>query len=128
MKVIKWILISLFIGGLGYLIIGAAVSKPNLIVSQNSEHILVRKYGLYNRDSTMHVYNADKYYDGVVIDKHRRRVRTGNHWRTRYYTKIKYNGTEFNKTGSSYYNTLNIGDKVTVKESWYPIHEITIVK
>lgn len=133
------IIISLFITAIvavvitfGYFITGEIISKPDVIVKQTSDLLYVKQYSIYNRDSTIRVFNAPKIYDGIVSYKHRHSRYVGvpgkgGHHQTSYHVGFSYNGKHYQSSGSRLYNQLEKGDHVKIKESWYPYHNIEII-
>lgn len=124
----------LFLGWLIYLGIGETVNNPDVIIKETADSIYVKQYGIYNKDSVVRVFKQHKIYEGVVIDKHRHTnfvgiPGKGGHTQTTYRTTIKYNGeTTYNHNGRNFYNKYNEGDKVRVKEFWYPYHNIVVLE
>ena len=124
----------LFFGWLIYLGIGVIVSNPDVIIRETADTIYVKQYGIYNKDSVVRVFKQHKIYEGVVIDKHKHTnfvgiPGKGGHTQTTYRTTIKYNGeTTYNHNGRNFYNKYNEGDKVRVKEFWYPYHDVKILE
>lgn len=122
----------LFFGWLIYLGIGEIVSNPDVIIKETADSIYVKQYDIYNKDSEVRVFKQHKIYEGVVIDKHRHTrfvgiPGRGGHTQTNYRTTIKYNGETYDYRGRDYYNKYNEGDTVTVKEFWYPYHDVEIL-
>lgn len=120
------------VSGILYLVIGCIVTYPNEIIEQNSEYITVKEYKLYNSGSTINKYPSDKIYDGVVIDKerHSRYVGVpgkGGHHQTRKYVTVQFNERTLRIESSSLYNQYNEGDRIKVKEAWYPRHDIIVL-
>ena len=118
--------------GILYLFIGCIVTNPNEIIEQNSEYIIVKEYKLYNSGSTINKYPADKIYDGVVIDKERHSYYVGvpgkgGHYQTHTHVTIQFNGETLRIQSSSLYNKYSEGDKIKVKEVWYPRHDIIVL-
>lgn len=123
----------LFFGWLIYLGIGEIVKNPDVIIKETADSIYVKQYGIYNKDSEVRVFKQHKIYEGVVIDKHRHTrfvgiPGRGGHTQTTYRTTIKYNGETYGYRGRDYYNKYNEGDTVTVKEFWYPYHDVEILE
>ena len=123
----------LFLGWLIYLGIGETVNNPDVIIKETADLIYVKQYGIYNKDSVVRVFKQHKIYEGVVIDKHRHTsfvgvAGKGGHMKTSYRTTIKYNGETYDYHGSNYYHRYNEGDKVRVKEFWYPYHDIVVLE
>ena len=121
----------LFLGWLMYLGIGVIESNPDVIIRETVDLIYVKQYGIYNKDSVVRVFKQHKIYKGVVTDKHKHSSFVGvpgkgGHIRTTYRTTIKYNDETYDYHGSNYYHRYYEGDTVTVKEVWYPYHEIII--
>ena len=123
----------LFLGWLIYLGIGETVNNPDVIIKETADSIYVKQYGIYNKDSAVRVFKQHKIYEGVVIDKHRHTnfvgvAGKGGHMKTSYRTTIKYNSETYDYPYSNYYNKYNKGDKVRVKEFWYPYHDIVVLE
>lgn len=115
-----------------WLIYGGIITKENVIVKRTSDYIYVKKYSLYNRDSTIHKYPATKTYQGVIQNKRRSSnfvgvPGKGGHYRTNYRTTVSYNNEQHTFTGSSVYNKYKEGDKVKVKVKHYPYYSVDIV-
>lgn len=122
---------SVFTIGIGYLLIGAINTKPDQILSRDSESIIVKEYKWNNRDSVIYRYPADKIYTAIVIDKerHSRYVGVpgkGGHSSTSYYITISGNNTQHRIQSSNLYHKYNKGNRVKVKEVWYPRHNVTV--
>ena len=116
----------------GYFIIGGIVSKPDIIIKQTPDSLYVKQYSIYNRDSTIRVFNAPKIYDGVVSHKHKHSRYVGvpgkgGHHKTSYHIEFSYNGKYYQGSGSRLYNQFERGDHVKIRESWYPHHDIEII-
>ena len=123
----------LFLGWIIYLGIGETVNNPDVIIKETADLIYVKQYGIYNKDSVVRVFKQHKIYEGVVIDKHKHTrfvgiPGKGGHIQTTYRTTINYNGETYDYRGSDYYNRYNEGDTVTVKEFWYPYHDVEILE
>lgn len=123
----------LFLGWLIYLGIGETVNNPDVIIRETDDSIYVKQYSIYNKDSVVRAFKQHKIYEGVVTDKHKHTsfvgvAGKGGHYKTSYRTTIKYNGETLVCHGSNYYHKYNEGDKVRVKEFWYPYHDIEILK
>ena len=121
----------IIIATLLFVLIGRAITKSDVIVQRNSKYIYVKEYSLYNLDSTIVRYYADKIYPGVVVNKRHSSYYQGipgkgGHYVTQYYVQIKINDTMYEFQNSIWYYKYNKGDRVTVKESWYPKHHIEI--
>ena len=120
----------LFFGWLIYLGIGEIVKNPDVIIKETADSIYVKQYGIYNKDCVVRVFKQHKIYEGVVTDKHKHTrfvgiPGRGGHTQTTYQTTVKYNGeTTYNYHSRDYYNRYNEGDTVTVKEVWYPYHDV----
>ena len=106
--------------------------KRDRISHQDSTYIYVWKYNIKG-DSTLHKYHQPIYHHKVYITdkkKHRRYVGVpgkGGHHRTYYYISYKLNGELIKVNNRQLYNQLNIGDAITVKETFYPYHERKII-
>lgn len=125
------VLVSLA-SGILYLFIGCIVTNPNEIIEQNSEYIIVKEYKMYNSGSTINKYPANKIYDGVVIDKEKHSQYVGvpgkgGHPQIRKYVTVQFNGRTLRIESSSLYNKYNEGDKINVKEVWYPRYDIIVL-
>lgn len=123
----------LFLGWLIYLGIGKIVSNSDVIIKETTDSIYVKQYSIYNKDSVVIAFKQHKIYDGIVIDKHKNTsffgvAGKGGHIRITYRTIIEYNNKTFHYHGSNYYYRYNEGDKVKVKESWYPYHNVEILE
>lgn len=122
----------LFLGWLIYLGIGETVNNPDVIIKETADSIYVKQYGIYNKDSVVCVFKQHKIYEGVVTNKHKHNRLVGipgkgGHTQTTYHTTIKYNGETYNYNGRNCYHRYNEGDTVTVKEVWYPYHDVKIL-
>ena len=123
--------IAILIIVISYLIIGYTNTKPDVIISKDSEAILVKEYYWNNSDSCIHKYPADKIYQGLILNKrrHSRYIGVpgkGGHRSMSYHVIIFYNGDEHTIKSFELYRKYNRGDQVTVKEVWYPRHDIII--
>ena len=130
-KIIKLISVCLFLGLFIYWIVGFIRMNPDQILYKNSEYILVKEFTWNNRDSCVYRYKADKIYTATVIDKkrHSRYVGIpgkGGHNSTSYYVTVVGNNTEHRIQSSQLYNKYKKGDRVQVKEVWYPRHNVTV--
>lgn len=122
----------LFLGWVIYLGIGETVNNPDVIIKETADSIYVKQYGIYNKDSVVRAFRQHKIYEGVVTDKHKHTrfvgiPGKGGHMQTTYRTTIKYNGETYDFRDRDYYNKYNEGDTVTVKEFWYPYHDVEIL-
>jgi hypothetical protein len=122
----------LFLGWLIYLGIGETVNNPDVIIKETADSIYVKQYSIYNKDSVVRAFRQHKIYEGVVTDKHKHTrfvgiPGKGGHMQTTYRTTIKYNGETYDYRNGDYYNKYNEGDTVTVKEFWYPYHDVEIL-
>lgn len=132
MKMLKIFGISLLIILFGFLIYGGIITKEDVIVKRTSDYLYVKKYSLYNKDSTVHKYPATKIYQGVIRNKRRHNnfvgvPGKGGHYRTNYRTTVSYNNEQHTFTGSGVYYRYKEGDKVKVKVKYYPYYSIDIV-
>lgn len=126
------ILISMLIAMICYLIyvcVGVIERNPSKIIKQDSEWIWVRKYSLYNEDSCIYKYHQPIIHEGEVVN-----LRTnfagvpGKGGHVVYRTDIQYNeNEEYTETGWSYYNSHKEGDKVKLKETFYPSYNIEVL-
>lgn len=131
-QVLFGILLTILTIGILYLLIGCIRTNPDKVLERNAEYILVKEYKWNNRDSVIYKYPADKIYTGVVINKERtsRYVGVpgkGGHHSTSYYVTVQFNGTTQTFRSSNLYRKYNKGDKVRVREVWYPGHNITVL-
>ena len=132
MKMLKIFGISALVILFGWLIYGGIITKENVIVKRTSDYIYVKKYSLYNRDSTIYKYPATKIYQGVIQNKRRSSnfvgvPGKGGHFQTNYRTTVSYNNEHHTFTGSSIYHRYKEGDKVKVRVTHYPYYSIDIV-
>ena len=102
------------------------------IIKQDSNYLYVKEYTLYNRDSSIVRYKADKIYNGVIVNKNRRSSYhgipgKGGHHSTSYYVTVQFNGTTQTFRSSNLYRKYNKGDRVRVREVWYPRHDIIVL-
>lgn len=130
-KIIKLIGVCLFLGLFIYWILGFIRMKPDQILSKNSEYIIVKEFTWNNRDSCVYRYKSDKIYTAIVIDKerHSRYVGVpgkGGHSSTSYYITISGNNTQHRIQSSNLYHKYDKGNRVKVKEVWYPRHNVTV--
>jgi hypothetical protein len=132
LKVLIFIILAVVIGGIaGYFVNGVFNTKPNQILQQNSEYILVKKYSWNNRDSVVCKYPADKVYTAIVTGKEKNSYYVGipgkgGHPQSNYYITISGNNTVHRLQDSRLYHKYNNGDVVKVKEVWYPRHHVTV--
>lgn len=122
----------LFLGWLIYLGIGVIERNPDVIIRETANSIYVKQYSIYNKDSVVRAFRQHKIYEGIVTDKHKHTrfvgiPGKGGHMQTTYRTTIKYNGETYDYHGRNYYHRYNEGDRVTVKEVWYPYHDVEIL-
>lgn len=118
-------LITICIGIIIYLIIGCIVQNKDVLVKEDSEYLYYKEYTLYNRDSAVYKYHKPIIYDCVVVNKRKSGGYVGvpgkgGHPVVHYYTTFEYNGKRIEESGSGYYNRFNVGDKLKVKEIFYP--------
>ena len=118
-------LITICIGVIIYLIIGCIVQNKDVLVKEDSEYLYYKEYTLYNRDSTVYKYHKPIIYDCVVVNKRKSGGYVGvpgkgGHPVVHYYTTFEYNGKQVEEGGSEYYDHFNVGDKLKVKEIFYP--------
>lgn len=130
-KIIKLIGVCLFLGLFIYWIVGFVRMKPDQILSKNSEYIIVKEFTWNNRDSCVYRYKSDKIYTATVINKERHSHYVGlpgkgGHTSTSYYITVVGNNTEHRIQSSNLYHKYNKGDRVKVKEVWYPRHDVTV--
>lgn len=132
MKILKIFGISVLVTLFGLLIYGGIITKEDVIVKRTSDYLYVKKYSLYNRDSTVYKYPATKIYQGVIQNKRKSSnfvgvPGKGGHYRTSYRTTVSYNNEYYTFTGSSMYHKYKKGDKVKVRVTHYPYYSIDIV-
>lgn len=132
MKMLKIFGISALVILFGSLIYGGIITKEDVIVKRTSDYLYVKKYSLYNRDSTVYKYPATKTYQGIIQNKRRWSNFTGvpgkgGHYRTNYRTTVSYNNEHYTFTSSSVYNKYKEGDKVKVKVTHYPYYSIDLI-
>ena len=77
-------------------------------------------------------YKTDKIYIGTITHKNTSRgfvgvPGKGGHYVTRYHTTIKFNNTSYQEDGYEIYTKYQIGDKIRIKEIYYPSHSIIIL-
>ena len=118
-------LITICIGIIIYLIIGCIVQNRDVLVNEDSEYLYYKEYTLYNRDSAVYKYHKPIIYDCVVVNKRKSGGYVGvpgkgGHPVVHYYTTFEYNGKRVEEGGSEYYDRFNVGDKLKVKEIFYP--------
>lgn len=118
-------LITICIGIIIYLIIGCIVQNKDVLVKEDSEYLYYKEYTLYNRDSAVYKYHKPIIYDCVVVNKRKSGGYVGvpgkgGHPVVHYYTTFEYNGKRVEEGGSEYYDRFNVGDKLKVKEIFYP--------
>lgn len=120
------------VSGILYLFIGCIVTNPDEVIERNSEYIVVKEYKMYNSGSAINKYPADKIYDGIVIDKERHTYYVGvpgkgGHPQIRKHVTVQFNGITLRIESSSLYDKYSEGDKIKVKEVWYPRHDIIVL-
>ena len=118
-------LITICIGIIIYLIIGCIVQNRDVLVKEDSEYLYYKEYTLYNNDSAIYKYHKPIIYDCVVVNKRKSGGYVGvpgkgGHPVVHYYTTFEYNGKRVEEGGSEYYDHFNVGDKLKVKEIFYP--------
>lgn len=111
--------------------VGEICNTKDRIIKRTPDYIYVMEYSLYDLDSTIYKYKADKTYVGTISDKNKSSHFVGvagkvGHRKTHYNVIIKFNNTETKKDDSELFRKYNIGDKVQITESWYPRHKIII--
>ena len=132
MKMLKIFGISVLVILFGWLVYGGIITKDDVIVKKTSDYLYVKKYSLYNKDSTIYKYPATKIYQGVISNKRRSSnfvgvPGKGGHYKTNYRTTVSYNNEQHTFTGYSVYNKYKEGDKVKIKVKRYPYYSIDIV-
>lgn len=115
-----------------WLVYGGIVTKEDVIVKRTSDYLYVKKYSLYNKDSTVYRYPATKIYQGVIQNKCRSSHYVGvpgkgGHFIPNYRTTVSYNNEQHTFTGSNIYRRYKEGDKVKVKVKRYPYYSINII-
>ena len=123
--VVLTILVAIIFALLG----GCIVKKRDVIIRRTNEYLYVKEYGWYNRDSVINKYKADKLHVGVLLDKRVSRsfvgvAGKGGHAVTSYFVTIKFDNRVVEKNNSKIYYKYERGDKVSVRESWYPYYRI----
>lgn len=113
------------------LAVGKICNTKDRIIKKTPDYIYVMEYSLYDLDSTIYKYNADKTYVGTISYKDKSShfvgvVGKGGHSKTHYNVTIKFNNIETKEDDIDLFRKYNIGDKVQVTESWYPRHKIII--
>lgn len=113
------------------LAVGEICNTKDRIIKKTPDYIYVMEYSLYDLDSTIYKYKADKTYVGTISNKDKSShfvgvVGKGGHRETHYNVKIKFNNIETKEDDRELFRKYNIGDKVQVTESWYPYHKIII--
>lgn len=113
------------------LAVGEICNTKDRIIKKSPDYIYVMEYSLYDLDSTIYKYKADKTYVGTISDKDKSShfvgvVGKGGHRETHYNVTIKFNNIETKEDDRELFRKYNIGDKVQVTESWYPYHKIII--
>lgn len=113
------------------LAVGEICNTKDRIIKKTPDYIYVMEYSLYDLDSTIYKYKADKTYVGTISDKDKSShfvgvVGKGGHRETHYNVTIKFNNIETKEDDIDLFRKYNIGDKVQVTESWYPRHKIII--
>ena len=125
-------LITICIGIIIYLIIGCIVQNNDVLVKEDSEYLYYKEYTLYNRDSAVYKYHKPIIYDCAVVNKRKSGGYVGvpgkgGHPVVHCYTTFEYNGKRVEEVGSEYYNRFNVGDKLKVKEIFYPHYRIVYI-
>lgn len=120
------------VSGILYLVIGCIVTNPDEVIEKNSEYIVVKEYKMYNSGSAINKYPADKIYDGVVIDKERHSYYVGvpgkgGHLQIRKHVTVQFDGRTFRIESSSLYDKYSEGDRIKVKEVWYPRYDVIVL-
>jgi len=118
-------LITICIGIIIYLIIGCIVQNKDVLVKEDSEYLYYKEYTLYNRDSAVYKYHKPIIYDCTVVNQRKSGGYVGvpgkgGHPVVHYHTTFEYNGKRVEEGGGEYYNRFNVGDKLKVKEIFYP--------
>ena len=125
-------LITICIGIIIYLIIGCIIQNKDVLVKEDSEYLYYKEYTLYNRDSAVYKYHKPIIYDCVVVNKRKSGGYVGvpgkgGHPVVHYYTTFEYNGKRVEEGGGEYYDRFNVGDKLKVKEIFYPHYRIEYI-
>lgn len=115
-----------------YLLGGLVFSSRPVIVKETKDYIYVKKYALYNRDSTVYKYHQPIKYDGIVTKKYKYGAfmgvpGKGGHFVHHYHIDIQFNNTVHKLSGRTYYDMFNEGDKVIVIEKFWPYNDYEYV-
>lgn len=132
MKYLNIIFIIIVIAAIIGLFTGFIIQKPDNIIKRTPDYLYVKEYSWYNLDSAVYKYKTDKIYTGTITHKNTSRgfvgvPGKGGHYVTRYHTTIKFNNTSYQEDGYEIYTKYQIGDKIKIKETYYPSHSITIL-
>lgn len=123
------ILISLLVIILMTPIWGVLMKKPSVKINEDNEYIYIKKYSMFNCDSSINKYHKDVYYNVTIIDKRKSSgfvgvCGKGGHPKTWYFITIKYETGEIEEYDDrNVYHNYEIGDKLIMKEIWYPYHD-----
>lgn len=108
MKYISILAIICLLVAITYVVVGAIERSPNTIIKEDTEHIYVKKYSLYNKDSCVYKYHKPIIHKGVIINKSTRFVGlVGRGGHRVFRTYIKYDNKEYTELGYVYYNKHN---------------------
>lgn len=115
-----------------YLIIGCIIQNKDVLIKEDSEYLYYKEYTLYNRDSAIYKYHKPIIYDCTVVNKRRSSgwvgvAGKGGHPVVNYHTTFEYNGKRVEEGGGEYYDRFNVGDKLKVKEIFYPHYRIVYI-
>ena len=126
------LIVVVVLAGIAYLTAGALVQNPDEIIRVTEDSIYVKKYSLFNINSEMLSYRSPSVYDGEVVGKYlnQRMITVRRQSRTvrEYYITVEYNGRKEDIKNKDFFEKCNIGDIVEVKESWYPSHNLEVLK
>ena len=124
----KWFFISLaciLLSMVIYLLGGLIFSSRPVVVKETKDYIYVKKYALYNRDSTVYKYHQPIKYNGIVTRKYKNGSWTGLPGKggvfvQHYHVYVQFNNIVHELSGRTYYDMFNEGDKVVVIEKFWP--------
>lgn len=114
-------------------VIGYIICNNDVIIKENDTHLYVKRYSWYNKDSTIYKFHKPIKYEGEIIRKEINKrfvgiIGKGGHIHTDYIIIVQFNKTTYKFNDYKIYNSYNENEKVIVKETFYPTHDIKLYK
>ena len=107
-------LVTLFL-----IIIVCTEPKRPVVVKETKDYVWIKTYPLFS-DSVVNQYHKPVTHTGTIIGK-----RSSKHCRRKVRVRLD-SGLEISRRGVQGYYDMKVGDRITVTEVWYPMHEYQI--